>query len=199
MSCIIKSCVCESMLMYVEGVWAYVCLYGGVKEIIVRASFFTATIYHDHAAVTCTKHKLSSYSHKNSVAYFSFFLIQYHINDYTAIFVDQQQLPADSGVAMEIDASRDGLDYYVTTPQKIYRLSLDNCGTHSSCVSCVQSANPLCGWCSTEGRCMPTDSCSTAGTFTGHNNASSCPAFTNVSPEQAYIVNNETVSCTLQY
>ena len=81
---------------------------------------------------------------------------------------------------------------------QIYRLSLDNCGTHSSCVSCVQSANPLCGWCSTEGRCMPTDSCSTAGTFTGHNNASSCPAITNVSPEQAYIVNNETASCTLQ-
>ena len=64
--------------------------------------------------------------------------------------------------------------------------------------SCVQSANPLCGWCSTEGRCMATDSCSTAGTFTGHNNASSCPAITNVSPEQAYIVNNEMVSCTLQ-
>ena len=82
---------------------------------------------------------------------------------------------------------------------QIYRLSVNNCGTHSSCVSCVQSANPLCGWCSTEGRCMPTDSCSTAGTFTGHNNASSCPAITNVSPEQAYIVNNETVSCTLQY
>ena len=81
---------------------------------------------------------------------------------------------------------------------QIYRLSLDNCGTHSSCVSCVQSANPLCGWCSTEGRCMATDSCSTAGTFTGHNNASSCPAITNVSPEQAYIVNNEMVSCTLQ-
>ena len=81
---------------------------------------------------------------------------------------------------------------------QIYRLSLDNCGTHSSCVSCVQSANPLCGWCSTEKCCMPTDSCSTAGTFTGHNNASSCPAITNVSPEQAYIVNNETVSCTLQ-
>ena len=36
-----------------------------------------------------------------------------------AIFVDQQQLPVDSGVAMEIDASRDGLDYYVTTPQKV--------------------------------------------------------------------------------
>ena len=82
---------------------------------------------------------------------------------------------------------------------QIYHLSVDNCGTHSSCVSCVQSANPLCGWCSTEGRCMPTDSCSTAGTFTSHNNASSCPAITNVSPEQAYIVNNETVSCTLQY
>ena len=82
---------------------------------------------------------------------------------------------------------------------QIYRLSVDNCGIHSSCVSCVQSANPLCGWCSTEGRCMPTDSCSTAGTFTGHNNASSCPAITNVSPEQAYIANNDTVSCTLQY
>ena len=46
---------------------------GGVKEIVVRASFFTATIYHDHAAVTCTKHKLSAYSHNNSVAHFSFF------------------------------------------------------------------------------------------------------------------------------
>ena len=33
--------------------------------------------------------------------------------------MDQQQLPADSEVAMEIDASRDGLDYYVTTPQKV--------------------------------------------------------------------------------
>ena len=41
---------------------------GGVKEIVVRASFFTATIYHDHAAVTCTKHKLSSASHKRSIA-----------------------------------------------------------------------------------------------------------------------------------
>ena len=57
---------------------------------------------------------------KLSNPHFSSFLIQYHINDYdTAIFVDQQQLPADSGVAMEIDASRDGLDYYVTTPQKV--------------------------------------------------------------------------------
>ena len=170
---------------------------------------------------------------------------------------------------MEIDASRDGLDYYVTTPQKvcptpvqstphyyifqalncgmlitthththcsvlfcnssfshpipsllpihphpchlqpspfapspstpqIYRLSVDNCGIHSSCLSCVQSANPLCGWCSTEGRCMPTNGCSMANTFTSHNHASSCPAITNVSPRQAYIVNNETVSCTLQ-
>ena len=44
---------------------------------------------------------------------------QYHISDRTAIFVDQKQLPADSGFAMEIDASRDGLDYYVTTPQKV--------------------------------------------------------------------------------
>ena len=44
---------------------------------------------------------------------------------------------------------------------------------------------------------MPTDNCTTAGTFTDHNNASSCPAITNVSPEQAYIVNNETVSCTV--
>ena len=77
--CVMRECelyhkeLCESVLVCVEGVWAYVCLYGGVKEIVVRASFFTATIYHDHAAVTCTKHKLSSYSHNNSVAYFSFF------------------------------------------------------------------------------------------------------------------------------
>ena len=83
------------------------------------------------------------------------------------------------------------------TPQ-IYRLSVDNCDIHSSCLSCVQSANPLCGWCSTEGRCMPTNGCSMANTFTSHNNASSCPAITNVSPRQAYIVNNETVSCALQ-
>ena len=35
--------------------------------------------------------------------------------------MDQQQLPADSGVAMEIHASkpRDGLDYYVSTPKKV--------------------------------------------------------------------------------
>ena len=47
--------------------------------------------------------------------------LQYYINDRTAILVDQQQLPADSGVAMEIDASRprDGLDYYVSTLQKV--------------------------------------------------------------------------------
>ena len=47
--------------------------------------------------------------------------LQYYINDRTAILVDQQQLPADSGVAMEIDASRprNGFDYYVSTPKKV--------------------------------------------------------------------------------
>ena len=46
---------------------------------------------------------------------------------------------------------------------------------------------------------MPNNGYSMADTFTGHNNATSCPAITNVSPEEAYIVNNETVSCILQY
>ena len=46
---------------------------------------------------------------------------------------------------------------------------------------------------------MPNNGCSMADMFTGHNNATSCPAITNVSLEEAYNVNNETVSCTLQY
>ena len=82
---------------------------------------------------------------------------------------------------------------------QIYRFSLDNCGVHSSCSVCVQSTNPLCGWCSTDGQCMPQNGCNLANTFTGHNNAASCPAIVSVSPMEAYIVNNVTVSCTLQY
>lgn len=35
-----------------------------------------------------------------------------------AVLVGKQQIP-DSEIAMEIDAGRDGVNYYVTTPQNV--------------------------------------------------------------------------------
>ncbi|VDN55724.1 unnamed protein product [Dracunculus medinensis] len=41
----------------------------------------------------------------------------------------------------------------------LYKLSLSNCESFSSCFECISSYDPLCGWCLLEGKCIRRNSC----------------------------------------
>jgi hypothetical protein len=116
----------------------------------------------------------------------------------TAILLDETQLP-DGEVAMEIVASRDGLSYYVMTEKKIHRFPIQNCSQHLVCDMCVSSANPLCGWCSVEGRCGLRGECPNAEQprhFISHGSLGQCPSITMVTPSTVEIVDVSNITLT---
>lgn len=51
-------------------------------------------------------------------------------------------------------------DYlYVLSRKKITKMKIENCASHTTCSSCLESKDPFCGWCSLEKRCTVRSAC----------------------------------------
>ena len=83
---------------------------------------------------------------------------------------------------------------------QIYQFSIQKCGRHTSCEACVTTPNPLCGWCSAEGRCGTIMDCPTSGQpnhYVAHGNNATCPVITMVTPSTIDVQNISNVKLYL--
>jgi len=48
---------------------------------------------------------------------------------------------------------------FVLSRKKITKLRIENCASHTTCSSCLESKDPFCGWCSLEKRCTVRSAC----------------------------------------
>ncbi|XP_062990148.1 plexin-B2 isoform X2 [Elgaria multicarinata webbii] len=48
---------------------------------------------------------------------------------------------------------------YVMTSHKVFRMPVQDCASYSTCNLCIQSRDPYCGWCVTEGKCTRKKDC----------------------------------------
>ncbi|XP_061496174.1 plexin-B2 isoform X2 [Rhineura floridana] len=56
-----------------------------------------------------------------------------------------------------LDARHENL--YVMTAKEVFRLPVQECASYSTCDLCIQSRDPFCGWCVTEGKCTRKKDC----------------------------------------
>ncbi len=42
---------------------------------------------------------------------------------------------------------------------QVIQIPIANCSSHSNCTSCLESGNPLCGWCVVENKCSEESEC----------------------------------------
>ena len=63
-------------------------------------------------------------------------------------------------------------------------IPLENCATNEDCTSCVNSGNPLCGWCVLENKCSRQSQCRDGNTV---NQCPVIPALKSVEPNFGFV------------
>ncbi|KRY12572.1 Plexin-B [Trichinella patagoniensis] len=88
---------------------------------------------------------------------------------------------------MQFDTSRQHI--YVLTNDEVLKVRLQSCSSYSNCSSCVASADPYCGWCTLENKCMLKEECTFVGDKQQHDffisaglESDQCPRVESIEP-----------------
>lgn len=116
---------------------------------------------------------------------------------YDALSVESRQ---PIGQQMPFDLSRQHI--YVTADTKVLRLPVQRCSAYSSCMECLASLDPYCGWCSLQAKCSLKSECNSSDLKSRWlpYNYSYCPQILSVEPQHVQKLQQEssTIRLTIQ-
>lgn len=72
---------------------------------------------------------------------------------------DRVEVDADNIILPDTMVSPEQEYLYVLSRKKITKMKIENCASHTTCSSCLDSRDPFCGWCSLEKRCTVRSAC----------------------------------------
>lgn len=72
---------------------------------------------------------------------------------------DRVEVDADNMILSDTMVSPEQDYLFVLSRRKITKMKIENCASHTTCSSCLESKDPFCGWCSLEKRCTVRSAC----------------------------------------
>jgi plexin A len=72
---------------------------------------------------------------------------------------DKVDVDPENSILSDTMVSPDQDYLYVLSRKKITKMRIENCASHVTCSSCLDSKDPFCGWCSLEKRCTVRSAC----------------------------------------
>ena len=72
---------------------------------------------------------------------------------------DRVEVDSENPILPDSMVSPDQDYLYVLSRKKITKMKIENCASHTTCSSCLESKDPFCGWCSLEKRCTVRSAC----------------------------------------
>ncbi|XP_073993851.1 plexin B isoform X2 [Rhodnius prolixus] len=94
-------------------------------------------------------------------------------------------------------------DYLIVlSPNKIFKVPIEDCGSYSNCSSCLDAKDPYCGWCSLERKCTVRGACQKASQsaprWLSYGTGQQCIDFEQILPDRIPITQMTTVSLTIR-
>ena len=98
---------------------------------------------------------------------------------------------------LKLDRSEQTL--FALTDRQLFRVPVEDCGSHSTCEECVSDRDPLCGWCGIQNTCTRLSQCANYNlTYRWiRDDTTFCFSISQVSPDSSNINLGNIVSSSL--